>query len=368
MKIICNRGALLEALNVTGNAVAAKSPKPVLQCIKVGAEKDQLSLFSNDGEVAIRYTTSQVQVEKPGTALIPSEKFREIVRETLDDTVSIELSGEQAVIRGNDSQFKVYTQPVGEFPPMTEPAGEPDFKVAGGHLKQLINQTLFCAAREASRYAFNGVLISSKQGRIHLVATDARRLAQARGELLEAKKASKDGCRAIVPSKTLTLLEKVIGNPDDPVSVFLEPNRITFQTLDATLTSNLLEGQFPPFEEVIPKDCDKKMTAAVADLSSAIRRGALLTSQEHKGLKMSFSRNGITLRSSSPGAGEAEVRFPCKFEGSDLEITFNPDFLTEALRVIAGDEVSMEMTAPNRPGLMKCGEAFQYVIMPVTPQ
>src|SRR5438477_3745709 len=154
MKVICNRGALLEALTVAGNVVNPRTPKPVLQCIKVTAGEDRLTLAATDLEVAIRYSDAQVQIEQAGEALLPADKFRDIVRESMDDTLSISLKDDRAVIKGQDSEFKIFTQPASEFPPVPDFEGEADFTVAGGHLKQLINQTLFAAAKESTRYAF----------------------------------------------------------------------------------------------------------------------------------------------------------------------------------------------------------------------
>ncbi len=317
--------------------------------------------------MAIRYSDNQVQVEREGETLLPADKFRDIVRESVDDTLSIEVSDDNAHIRGQDSHFKIYTQNPKEFPPIPDFEGEADFEILGGHLKQLIGQTLFAAAKESTRYAFNGVLVSAKGKKISLVSTDGRRLAMAKGDLV-SDKLSKDGAKAIVPAKALQLVDKLIDDPEEAVGVQLRESQVIFHTSDATLTSNLVEGQFPPYEDVIPKDCDKKMTAATADFLSAIRRAALLTTEESKGVKMSFTKKGLNLTSRSPESGEAEVNFACKFEGSDVEIGFNPAFVVEALRVVDTDEISLELTAANRPGLLKGGDAFLYVIMPVNLQ
>jgi DNA polymerase-3 subunit beta len=171
-----------------------------------------------------------------------------------------------------------------------------------------------------------------------------------------------------VPAKALQLVDKVVDDPEDSVGFQLRDNQVIFHTPDCTLTSNLVEGQFPPYEDVIPKDTDKKMTAATADFMSAIKRASLLTTEESKGVRMHFSKKGLVLTSRSPEAGEATVNFPCKFEGPEIEIGFNPQFLVDALRVVDADEITMEMSAPNRPGLVKAGANFLYVIMPVNLQ
>ncbi len=368
MKVICNRGSLLEALSIAGNAVAARTPKPVLQCVKVSAANDRITVAATDLEVAIRYSDAQVQIEQPGEILVPADKLTAIVRESVDDTLSIELVGEQAHIKGQDSLFKIFTQSPSEFPPVPDFEGDPDFEVSGGHFKQLIGQTLFAAAKESTRYAFNGVLVTAKGKKITLVATDGRRLAMASGEITHSGKLSKEGIKAIVPAKGMQLVEKIVDDPEESVGFRVRDNQVVFHTSDATLTSSLVEGQFPPYEDVIPKDTDKKMTAATPDLMSAIRRASLLTTEESKGVRMHFSKKGLVLTSRSPESGEATVNFPCKYEGSEMEIGFNPQFMVDALKVMDSDEVTMELTAPNRPGLLKSGSNFLYVIMPVNLQ
>jgi DNA polymerase-3 subunit beta len=369
MKLICNRGALLEALSVAGNAVAARTPKPVLLCVKLTAADDKLTIAATDLEVAIRYSDAQVQIEQSGEALLPADKLRDIVRESVDDTLSIEVSGDAANIKGNDSHFKIFTQSIGEFPPIPDFEGEADFEVNAGHLKSLIGQTLFAAARESTRYAFNGVLLvaggKGNTKKINLVSTDGRRLAMAKGEIASGGKIDKEGVKAIIPTKALQLVDKLIDDPEENVGFQVRENQVIFHTSSATLMSNLVEGQFPPYEDVIPKDSDKKMTAGTSDFASAIRRASLLTTEESKGVRMAFSKKGLVLTSRSPEAGEATVNFACKFEGSDVEIGFNPTFLTEALRVVDNDEITLELTAPNRPGLLRGGQNFLYVIMPV---
>ena len=367
MKVICNRGALLEALSIAGTVTSARTPKPILQCVKLSADADRLTIAATDLEVAIRYSDTQVQIEQPGETLVQADKLRDIVRESIDDTLSLELVGEQLHIKGQDSHFKIFTQNPADFPPVPDFEGEPDFKVQGKVLKQLIGQTLFAAAKEATRYAFNGVLTTVKGKRLILVATDGRRLALAKGDLVDAEKVT-DGGQSIIPAKTLNLVDKLISDPEEAVSVKLTENQVIFHTNEATLTSNLIEGQFPPYEDVVPKECDRKMTAGTADLLSAVRRSALLTTQDSKGVRMTFTGKGLTLSSKSPEAGEATITFACKFEGPDLEIGFNPMFFTDALKVVNSDEISFELLAPNRPGLLKGGANFTYVIMPVNLQ
>ena len=337
--------------------VASRTPKPVLQCVKLTAADDRLTVAATDLEVAIRYSDNQIQIEQGGETLVPADKFRDIVRESVDDTLSIEVANDMANIKGQDSHFKIFTQKAADFRPVPDFEGEASFEIAGGLLKQLVGQTLFAAAKESTRYAFNGVLMVVKGKKISLVSTDGRRLAMAKGDLI-SDKLGKEGAKAIVPAKALNLLDKLIDDPDETIAVQVRENQVIFHSPSATLTSNLVEGQFPPYEDVIPKDTDKKMTAATADFLSAIRRAALLTTEDSKGVRMAFSKKGMVLTSRSPESGEATINFPCKFEGADIEIGFNPNFVTDALKVVDNDEISLELTAPNRPGLLKGGANF----------
>jgi DNA polymerase-3 subunit beta len=368
MKVICNRGALVEALNVVGNVVAGRTTKPVLQCLKLSAADGALTVAGTDLEVAIRYSDTQVQIEQEGQTLVRADKLRDIVRESMDDTLSIEVAGDTASIKGQDSHFKIYTQNTAEFPALPDATGEVQFQVQAGQLKQLISQTLFATAKEGSRFAYNAVQVVAKAKKLTLVSTDSRRLALAKGNLLPGDKLDKDGVRSLVPAKAMGLLEKLLNDPEETVGFQARENQIVFTTANATLTSNLVEGQFPPYEDVIPKDPDKKLTASTIDLLSAIRRASLLTTEESKGVRLAFSRKGLVLSSRSPESGEATVNFPAKYEGADVEVGFNPAFLIEALKVVGTDDISLEMTAPNRPCLLRGGPDFLYVIMPVNLQ
>ncbi len=368
MKVICNRGVLLEALTVVGSVVAARTPKPVLQCVKLSAVGNELTLSATDLEVAVRYRDNQVEVHTPGDILVQADKLRDIVRESIDDTLSIEVSGERAEIKGADSVFRIPTQPNEGFPDIVSDTSANDFEVPGGMLKQLIAQTIFAAAKANTRYAYNGVLLHIKGKLLTFVSTDGHRLAQAKGELSSAAKGDKDGLRAIIPVKTLNLIDRLIDNPEEPVGFVVRENQVIVHTPSATLTSTLVEGQFPPFEDVIPKDADRKLVASTADLLSAIRRASLVNTEESKGVRLSFSKTGLVISSQSPVAGESTVNFACKYDGPEFEIGFNPTYFVDALRVVDTDEISLELTAANRPGLLRGGPNFLYVIMPVNLQ
>jgi DNA polymerase-3 subunit beta len=363
MKVICDRGSLVEALGVASGVVVSRTPKPVLTCVKLTAAKDALTLVATDLEVGIRLQTARVEVQEEGEALIPADKLSSIVRESIDPTLTLSVEQEEAHIKGADSHFKLLCMSVSDFPPVPEFKGESDFEVTAAELHRLVSRTIFATARENSRFAINGVLLEREGNKLVVVATDGHRLALARGTC----KGGKEGGRvAIVPTKALNLLLRIFTDGEQTVRVKIADNQILFATDAATLTSNLVEGNFPPYKDVIPKDGDKKATLTTDALVSAFRRAALLTNEESKGVRMCFSTTGLTLTSRAPEMGEAEISVELpSFVGDPIDIGFNPQYMLDALKVIDEDQVNLEFKAPNKPGIIKTGNNFVYVVMPV---
>jgi DNA polymerase III subunit beta len=364
MKVICDRGVLAEALNIASGVVLSRTPKPVLLNVKLTAADGVLTLAATDLEVAVHLALSQVEVQEEGAALLPADKLSGIVRESADPTLTIRTEDDTAHVTGSDSHYKIFAQSVDEFPPVEPFKGDADFEIGAGHLLDLVNRTVFATARETSRYAINGVLVEREGKKLNMVATDGRRLALARGA---CSSASKDNVECIVPTKALNLLGRLLNDPEETVRVKIADNQAHFATDRATLTTNLVEGNFPPYKDVIPKEQDRKAVFATDMLSSAVRRAALLTNEESKGVKFSFRTDKLQLSSRAPEMGEAEVTVPIEsYSGDAIDIGFNPQFVTDALKVVDANQVSIELKAPNKPGTLRVGTDFLYVVMPVS--
>jgi len=363
MKVICNRVALSEGLGVVSSVVATRTPKPVLQCVRLVAGEDGLLVVGTDLEVGIRYRVDQVEVSEPGESLVPAEKLFQITRESVDETLVLEEADQLCHVRGKDSHFQVYGQDPKEFPAVAELQGKPQFSLPVGVVRQLVERTLYAAARESTRYAINGVLWQRKGKKLSLVATDGRRLAKADAKI-EAAKA--EDSQAIVPAKSVNLIGRVFHDPKQTVGVNIEPNQIVLATEQVTLASVLVEGHFPQYEDVIPRQTDSKVELDTSELLSAVRRAALLTNEESKGVRLSFKKGELTLASRAPEQGEATITMPVPYEGDPVDIGFNPTFLSDALRAVGADKIALEFTDPNKPGLLRAGSDFLYVVMPVS--
>ena len=365
MQVTVNRNALVEVLNMAAPVAASRTPRELLKCVRLTTVDGSLLVGATDLEVALRGEVRQVEVKVPGAALVPADKLMQIARECPDETLNIESEELVCRIRGADSHFEIYGQDPKDFPPVPDLEGTPDVEVEGSVLTSLIERTLFAVAKENTRYAISGVLWETKGKRLSLVATDGRRLAEANGPVARSTGGDQ---RMIVPAKTMQVLQRVLPHvPEDtPVGVRFSSNQVVVRAGLFVVSSPLVEGQFPKYEDVIPKDSDKKITLSTPDFHSAVRRAALLASDESKGIRLAFDGGMLVLSSRTPEQGEATVSMRTDYQGQPLQIGFNPAYLAEALRVVSSPTVQMELKEGNRPGILRAGAEFLYVIMPVS--
>lgn len=385
MKVICERASLLEAVNQVSGVVAARSPRPQLTCIRLEATQDaqgpELTLSGTDGEVALTVRIGRVEVVQEGATLVPADKLRQIVSaEDNEPSLTIEGSGDLTHIRGADAHFQLHAFNPSEFPQLATfksvsdgSSGSPAksiFTTSSGTLDTQIARTIFAAARENSRYAINGVLMVREGKKLEMIATDGRRLAKS-SATIDPKG---DDASCILPAKALSMIQKIAADDAEPVHVAVTDNQalVAFgedpNDARATMSTNLVEGTFPPYEDVIPKDQDIKVTFNRDTLASAVRRAALLTNEESRGVRLAFSGadKSLELMSRAPEMGEATINVELAgYDGADIEIGFNPSFITDALKVIQEPEILIELKSPNKPGLLKSGPDFLYVVMPV---
>ncbi len=363
MKIIAQTAALQEALNLASSIVAIRTPKPVLECVKLIAAEGMLTILATDLEAACRCEIRQVEVQEAGEALVPVQKFADIVRESAgEEALTISVTGDTCDIIGAGSRFKLVTLDPAEYPVVSEFEGDGDFEVSSEALTGLIEKTIFAVARAHSHYAISGVLWEASDKKLQLVATDGHRLALAKASL--AKPAG-EAVSAIVPGKFMNLLQRGAGAGEQTLAVKVTETQILVRAARAVLICSLVQGNFPKYNDVIPKDASRKAVIDTEALLHRVRQAALLTSEESRGVRLAFGSEELTLTGRTPETGEAEVTMPVKLTGEPLEISFNPIFLADALKVVATDDVVLEMNAGNKPALVKSGTDFLYVVMPV---
>ncbi len=364
MKASFNRAALNEALGLLTSVIPNRTPKPILRCVQISASEKDVRICATDLEVGINYLVTEVQVEQAGEVVIPADRLAAIVRESTDDVLLLEAKEGACEIKGQDSHFTIYGQEPGQYPPVPDFGDSADIEIKLDELQGGIEQCLFATARESSRYAINGVLWEIKGKKLLFVATDGRRLARCRVNLAATPDKRLEATKIIVPAKTMALLAKISGDKES-VAVKQVDNRVLISCANVVISSNLVEGNFPKYEDIIPADYDKKLTLSTDATLSAVRRAALLTSEESRGIKLSIGKEKLVFSSRAPETGDAQVEMAIDYGGEPIEIGFNPQFLTDALRVIKTPEFELELGQQDRPGLIKSGANFLYVLMPI---
>ncbi len=371
MKAVCDRDALVEAMGLISGIVAGRTPTPALQCVKLSGQDGHLTLSATDGEVALTLSTDRVDLEANGEVLVPADKFSQIARACDDSTLTIVGDDDKLNIRSSDSRFRVFGFPISEAPEaITFDEVEPDFSVDGATFRGLMEKSAFAAATDHSRYAINGVHLDIRGSKLRLVATNGHRLALSNGSC--DNNIEKVDC--IIPTKAMTMLKRLLHDGGGTVSAKVNDGRIIFHVDNesggtATLTSNLVEGTFPPFEDVIPKDLDRKAVISKDALHRAVKRAHLMTNEESRGVRLVFEKDSLQITSRAPETGEAEIEVPItSFTGDRLEIAFNPVYIMDALKVIDSNEITIELKKSEKPGLIRSGNNFVYIIMPVSLQ
>ena len=365
MKVNFNRAALAEALGLVTSIVPARTPKPILRCVHISAGEKDVQISATDLEVGIKCAVCEVEVAKAGDVVVAADKLNAIVRESMDDVLSFEAEEGKCDIKGSDSHFTIYGQQAEQYPVVPGFEGESDIEMNLHQLQAAIAQCLFATAKESSRYALNGVLWEIDGKKLSLVATDGRRLAKVRGKLSSAAKGRMAETTIIVPAKTMGLVDRMAGSEKDIVEAKLVDNQILIKCGSVVVCSNLVEGSFPKYEDIIPKDYDKKLVLSTENVLSAVKRSALVASEESRGIKLALDKDSIVFSCRSPETGNSEVKLAVEYKAAPMEVGFNPQFLVDVLRVIKTEDFELELGEKDRPGLIKSGKDFLYVLMPL---
>lgn len=366
MKVKFNRAALSEALGLVTTVVPARTTKPILQGVKIQADKDKVCISATDFEMGITCMLSQVEVEKAGQAVVPAERLAAIVRECIDDVLAMDVSEATCRIKGNDSIFTIYGHQPEQYPQVPGFDGEAQIEADLLKLQEALEHCLFATAKENTRYALSGILWEPSGKKLTLVGTDGRRLAKYKLGLNAEVSSKLEGEKYIIPAKAMALLDKVGAGEKDAVSIRFADSKAIFACGKVVISTNLVEGSFPKYEDIIPADYKNKLQLNTAATLSAVKRAALLTNEDSKGVKLSISRKSLVFTSRAPEMGDAEIAMDVDYKGEPIEIGFNPQFLVDMLRVIREDSFELQLGQADRPGLFKSGSNYVYIVMPVS--
>jgi DNA polymerase-3 subunit beta len=368
MKLSCSRGALAAAFQTVSGVVPTRTPKAILQNVKLEAAQGKAVLIGTDQEVGIRFQLSEADIEVPGEVLLPTSRVLAILREMQGDAVYLETTDSGTLIRGERAQYKLGAENPAEFPAVAEFDGQNSVTVAAGMLKQLIHRTVFATDTESTRYALGGVLVEIKGESVVLAATDTRRLAVARGTCAASgSKAAESSVIPVIPSKALALIERTLSDESAPVSLAIRNNDVLVKTSNATIYSRLVEGRFPRYQDVIPTQSTIKVDLVVGPFYSAVRQAQIVTSEESRGVDFELASGLMTLSSRAAEIGESKVELPISYDGSPLVITFDPRYVAEFLRVLELEQpIHLELTDSESAALFRTDDGYTYIVMPLS--
>jgi DNA polymerase-3 subunit beta len=378
MKATCNREGLLAACQLAGAALPAKDVKPILKNFKAVAGDGRCTLIATDLEVGIRLDVQGLVIEEPGEAILPAAKLTDILREARDGQLSVEADSSSCVVRGTTSplEFEMPGEDPAQFPDFPELEDGKHHEVTAGALRELIKRTLFAAADDtAGRYVMTGVCWELEGGLVRLIATDGRRLALAEATATsgsaEGKKGQgpEAGQAPVVSKKAMALLERNLqDDPEDLVKVCIRRDDAFFRTGRSVIYCRLLEGRFPDWRGVIPKKHTVQMPLNIGAFLAAVRQAAIMTDRESKRVTFKFTPERLTLQAQGATSGRSKVEMPLEgYKGAPVDISFNPDYLIEFLKVLPSDAaLELRLTDGGKPALFRAGEQYSYLVMPLT--
>ncbi|NUE97544.1 DNA polymerase III subunit beta [Lactobacillus melliventris] len=372
MKFTVNRNLFLDNLNNVMHAISSRATIPILSGIKLNLTETELLLTGSDTDISIEIkipVSEDLTVDSTGSVVLPARFFSEIIRRLPGKEFSLEVKESfQTQIISENSEFTINGLDANNYPRLPEIPDESSFVISGKTFREIINETQFAVATQESRLVLTGVHFTFSPDKIHAVATDSHRLSSRALTLENGPQTKTD---LIIPGKSLLELARIIGETDPEIKVCPGENQVLFEIGNILFYSRLLEGSYPDTERLIPTDSTTTVEFDLLELSSALDRASLLT---HAGrnnvvdLTLDTKKQSAKLSGESAEIGnvEEDVSFK-KLEGENLKISFNPDYLRDALKASVTDSVIMDFTQPLRPFTVNPDKADINFVQLITP-
>lgn len=368
MKLSCSRATLAAGVQAVSAVIPARSPKPILQNLKLQILGGQAELIGTDYEISMRYQVGEVEAQGSGEVLLPTRRVSDILRELKEETVSLEIEEDKVWVRGGHSEFRLPVENPAEYPDVAKFEESKYFAVPARNLREMIRRTIFATDPESSRYALGGVLFEFQAEVLKLVATDSRRLALMQTGCSAVGGITPPPAPPVVPQKALQLLERTLGDSEEPVHIAVRhPNEVLFKTPQATLFTRLVEGRFPKYQDVVPKESTIEIALVAGAFHTAVRQAQIITNEESRGVDFRFENGMLTLTSEAADVGQSRVEMPIAYDGEPLITTFDPRFVADFLKVLNPETtVKLKLTTGDDAALFETDDGYQYVIMPLS--
>ena len=364
MKLAISKNDLRDAIANVQNIVSTRSTLPMLQYVLLTAKGNSLKLIATDLEVGIECLIGCEEIKEEGVVTLPCKKLGEVVSNLPSGIVNIVVSeGNVAAINSGVVRYKLMGMSADEFPKSPEVSREKTFTISQADLKEMIKKVSFSISTDPNRINITGLLLVQVGKELRLVTTDGRRLSMSSCTL---ENAPDEDTSYIVPRKTVLELERLLGN-DGEVNVFLSENQIAFEFANLLIISNLIDGVFPNYEQVIPKNYEKEVIADIEPFATATKRAEVMTTDRYNLVKYEISKSKMVVSTNCPEVGELRDELDIEYEGDEIEVGFNPNFILDALKVIEEDRVRVQLKDAQSSGLFmpEGNDNCLYVVMPV---
>jgi len=364
MRVCCEREVLEQGVHLVQRAVSTRTTMPILSYLLFEASEESLEIAATDLEIGMR-TTLPARVERPGSVALPARIFGEIVTHLPPATVELEVpeGSNAAYLRCGRAGFEILGLPPSDFPRGVEEDARTICTLPAPVLRTLIRSTLFAASTDETRPFLTGVYLVVAGQEIRAVATDGGRLALRRAQLTSPS----GEMSAIVPAKAMRELDRALGGLEEEVQIGLGQAQMVVTLPHVRLTSRLISGTFPAYEQVIPKEWRLRVRVGTEALRGAVRRVAITARDSASVVRFRISDGVLRLESNTPEVGSAYEELELSMEGEPLEVAFNARYLLDALAVMETGEVILELTGSLSPGALRPvgNEDYVYVIAPV---
>ncbi len=361
MELVIDKSDLQNVLKKAISATEKKSALPILSNFLLEAKEDKLVVQGTDLEVHVSVSVF-AKVEQEGVACVNAKKLTDISRLLPSNEVYIKLEDSTLKIKSGRTKYNLPVSPAEDFPNLYPFPEENAFVISGENLQKAISKTLYATSKEESRFALQGVLFKSMDGTIDVVATDGHRLA-----LYTIDRTGTGDINIIVPQKALNELKKLLTGLED-VEVAATDQYVFFRTKEWILMSRLLEGAFPDYTQVIPKEFSREIKVEKKEFLDAVKRVSAVIEGDTKPLKLTLKPQTLELKSASSEYGEAVDELSISYEDEEFSIGFNAKYVMEAVEVIDTDRVIIEFTSPNAQTLFLPSEEtdrYKAIVMPM---
>jgi DNA polymerase-3 subunit beta len=366
LKLTVSRETFLAKLGIAVRGASTRSPIQTLAGVLLKVEDGHAELEATDMELGVRVALETTE-STPGRAVIPGRLLLDVVRSLPTDQLSLEYRSAQQDVEvvAGPSKFHLRTLPPEDFPKLPEAPGDGSMTVPATAFVETIARVARAASRDETRPHLTGVLVTASGRELRMVATDSYRLSVKETQLEEALEGSLE---ANVPARTLQELARIAGGGEaDTISIAALENQVVFTVADVVLSSRLVEGRFPNYQQLLPESYEHELRVNREELLEVVRRVGLLA-QKNAPLRLRFAEGALDVSAQTPDVGEASESLPVPFAGEPLEIGFNPEFFREGLESAESEELILKLISPLRPGLIQSGDegsGFIYLVMPI---